>query len=89
MKKIIASLWKEINSWIAENAARAPYFLVLENDKLLEAIKNPFQVWWWAWFAVAELLKDKWCELFVAGKIWWNLEIKLNEYWIKFETKSL
>jgi predicted Fe-Mo cluster-binding NifX family protein len=87
MKKIIASLGKELSSWIASNSARALYFLVVENDVLIEVIDNPFKIWWWAWFAVAELLKDKWCDLFIAGKIWDNLEKKLKEYNINYEIK--
>lgn len=88
MRKIIASLWKNIDSDIAQNAARAPYFLIFDDNKFVEAIKNPFVVWGWAWFAVADLLKENQCELFVAGKIWWNLKNKLDQYNIKYQTQS-
>jgi len=87
MKKIIASLWKDVNSEIAQNAARAQYFLVFDDDKFVEAIKNPFTTWGWAWFAVAELLKEKKCDLFIAGNIWWNLKNMLDQYGIKYEIK--
>jgi predicted Fe-Mo cluster-binding NifX family protein len=42
MKKVVASLGPNPNDPIAENAARAPYFLVFEDDKFVEAVKNPF-----------------------------------------------
>ena len=85
MRKIIASLveWEKYN--ISQNASRAPYFTVFENDKFVKSIKNPFVSWWWAWFAVADLLKKEWCKKFIAWKIWWNLKDKLDEYWIKYE----
>jgi predicted Fe-Mo cluster-binding NifX family protein len=87
MKTIIASL----NEWekyeIANNAARAPFFILLEDEKYIKSIKNPFTSWWWAGYAAAELLKNEWCELFIAWKIWWNLQNKLEEYWIKYEEK--
>jgi len=85
MKKIIASLVEWENYEIASNAARAPYFVVFNDDNYEKTIKNPFVSGWWAWFAVAELLKNEWCDLFIAGKIWWNLKEKLEEYDIKFE----
>jgi len=87
MKTIIASLIKWENYQIANNAARAPFFIVFENDKYIKSIENPFKTGGWAWFAVAELLNDEWCNLFIAWKIWWNLQNKLEEYSIKIEEK--
>ena len=87
MKKIIASLVEGENYEIANNAARAPFFTIFLDDKYIETIKNPFTSGGWAGFAVAELLKDKWCDLFIAWKIGWNLEQKLNEYAINFEVQ--
>jgi len=87
MKKIIASLIEWEKYEVASNAARAPYFIVFNNDKYDKSIKNPFVSWGWAWFAVAELLKEEWCDLFIAWKVGWNLEEKLDEYGIKYEIK--
>jgi predicted Fe-Mo cluster-binding NifX family protein len=87
MRKIIASLVEWENFEIANNAARAPYFVVFEDDKFVKTIKNPFVSWWWAWFAVAELLKEEWCDKFIAWKIGWNLKEKLEEYNISYEEK--
>ena len=74
MKKIIASLIDNEKYEVASNAARAPYFIIFIDDKYIETIKNPFISWGWAGFAVAELLKDNECDLFIAWKIGWNLE---------------
>ena len=87
MKKIIASLVSWENYEIAQNAARAPYFIVFKDEKFIKSIKNPFTSWGWAWFAVAELLKEESCEKFIAWKIWGNLKEKLNEYNISYEEK--
>ena len=85
MKKVIAALGPQPDAPVAENAARAPYFLVFENDQFVEAIKNPFTVGGWAWFAVAEMLKDLWADVFVAKKVGPNLKQMLDQYWIKVE----
>jgi predicted Fe-Mo cluster-binding NifX family protein len=85
MKTIIASLVEWKNYETAVNAARAPYFVVFNWENYEKTIKNPFISWWWAGFAVAELLKNEWCELFIAWKIWENMESKLNEYNIKYK----
>lgn len=88
MKKVVASLGPNPNDPIAENAARAPYFLVFEDDKFVEAVKNPFTMWGWAWFAVAQMLKDIWADVFVAKKIWSNLKNTLDQFGIKVEFVS-
>jgi hypothetical protein len=36
---------------------------------------------------VAELLKEEWCEKFIAWKIWDNLKNMLEEYGIEYEEK--
>lgn len=87
MKKIIASLIEGEKYEVAYNAARAPYFIVFNNDKYEKSIKNPFKIWGGAWFTVAELLKKEKCDLFIAWKFGWNLEDKLNEYNINYEVK--
>lgn len=87
MKKIIASLIEWESYEIATNAARAPYFVVFENDNFVQTIKNPFVSWGGAWFAVAELLKDESCNLFIAWKIGDKLKWMLEEYNISYEEK--
>lgn len=85
MKKIIASLTSEKEYEIATNAARAPFFIVFEDDSYVKTIKNPFTSGGGAGFAVAELLKDEGCNLFIAGKLGDNLKERLESYWIDFE----
>lgn len=70
---------------IAENAARAPYFLVFEDDKLVKVIKNPFTTWGGAGFAVADLLHDEWCKKFMAKKIGDNMKSALDNHGILYE----
>lgn len=87
MKIIIASLLEGEKYEIANNAARAPYFVVFNSKTYQKTIKNPFVNWGGAWFAVAELLKDEWCEKFIAWKLWENLKNKLEEYNIYWEVQ--
>lgn len=84
---LIIKPWLEdkAGSEIAINAARAPFFLVFNDQDFIKSIKNPFVSWWGAWFAVADLLKDEWCELFIAKKIWDNMKNRLEEIWINYQ----
>ncbi len=85
MKKIIASLTEWPEYQIANQAARAPYFVVLEDWNYIKTISNPFTTGGWAWIAVADLLDKEWCDVFVAGNIWPNMKNYLEQYWIKYE----
>ena len=73
------------DSEIAINAARAPFFLIFNDQTFVKSIKNPFVVWGGAWFAVADLLKAEWCELFIAKKLWDNMKQKLEELEISYK----
>ena len=70
---------------IAVNAARAPFFLIFNDQDFVKSIKNPFVSGWGAWFAAADLLKNEWCELFIAKKIWDNMKNRLGELWINYK----
>jgi len=85
MRIIKPVLSDSIDADIAENAARAPYFLVFEDDRFIKSIKNPFVTGGGAWFAVAELLKNEWCEKFIAKKLWDNMKSSLDDYSIIYE----
>lgn len=85
MRIIKPTLQKQQDSEIAENASRAPFFLVFEDNKFVKSIKNPFISWGGAGFAVADLLYNEWCEKFIAKKIGENLKNKLDEYNIIYE----
>ena len=44
MKTAIASENKTVDSSVSGAGARAPFFLIFENDELVKTIKNPFRV---------------------------------------------
>jgi len=89
MKIAIASEGKDLNSEISSKGGRAPYYLVFENKKLVEAIKNPFAVGGGgAGFSVAYMLVDKGVKKVVAGKLGGNMVGALKEKGIEFKEAS-
>jgi len=89
MKIAIASEGEDIKSNVSERGARAPYYLIFENKKLVEVIKNPFAVGGGgAGFSVAYMLADKKVNSIIAGKIGGNMESALKEKGIKFKEES-
>lgn len=86
MKIAIASEGKNENSEISERGGRAPYYLIFENKKLVETIKNPFAVGsGGAGWSIAYILADKKIDLVIAGKIGPNMETALKQKKIKFK----
>lgn len=85
MRIIKPVLEDNISADIAENAARAPYFLVFDNDKFIKSIKNPFTTWGGAGFAVADLLNNEWCNKFIAKKLGDNMKSALDNHGILYE----
>ena len=86
MKIVIASEEAGESSNVSAQAARAPYLLFFEDNKLVESLKNPFAVGGGgAGFAVAKLLETKGVKLFVAGKAGPNLASALEERGIEFK----
>lgn len=89
MKIAVASEGKDIESKISERGGRAPYYLIFENKKLIEVIKNPFAVGGGgAGFSVAYMLAEKKVDLVIAGKIGHNMESALSEKGIKIKKES-
>jgi len=69
MKIAIASEKKELNSQISEKGGRAPYYLIFEDKKLIETIKNHFAVGGGgAGWSVAYMLAEKEIDLVIIGK---------------------
>ena len=89
MKIAIASEGKEINSEISQKGGRAPYYLIFENKKLIETIKNPFAAGsGGAGFSVAYMLAEKKVNLVIAGKVGGNMVSALKEKGIEFKEES-
>ncbi len=85
MKIAIASEGKNENSKVSQRGGRAPYYLIFENKKLLEVIKNPFAVGGGgAGFSVAYMLANKKVNLVIAGKIGGNMQSALERKNIQF-----
>jgi len=85
MKIAVASEGKNLDSEISGQGGRAPFYLVFENKKLVETIKNPFATGGGgAGFSVAYMLAEKKVGLVVAGKIGGNMVSALNEKGIEF-----
>ncbi len=89
MKIAIASEGKNEDSEISQRGGRAPYYLIFEDKKLIETIKNPFATGGGgAGFSVAYMLADKKVNLVVAGKIGGNMISALKEKGIEFREES-
>jgi predicted Fe-Mo cluster-binding NifX family protein len=89
MKIAIASIDKNEKGNISENGARAPYFLIFENKKLIEILKNPFAIGGGgAGWSVAHILSEKSVDKFISGKIGENMKTALGKKNIKFEELS-
>jgi predicted Fe-Mo cluster-binding NifX family protein len=90
MKIAIASEGKDLNSEISSLGAKAPYYLIFEDKKLTETIKNPFAVGsGGAGFSVAYLLEGKGVKVFIAKTIGENMKGALDEKGIKFVEENM
>jgi len=86
MKIAVASEGKQEDSEISQRGGRAPFYLIFEDKKLLEIIKNPFASGaGGAGFSVAYMLAEKKVNLVVAGKIGGNMKSALEEKHIEFK----
>jgi predicted Fe-Mo cluster-binding NifX family protein len=89
MKIAIASEGKNKDSEISLRGGRASYYLVFENKKLVEAIKNPFAIGGGgAGWSVAHMLAEKGIEKVIAGRAGPNMEFALKQKKIKFKQAS-
>lgn len=85
MKIAIASEGKDESSKISLRGGRAPYYLIFEDKKLIETIKNPFATGsGGAGFSVAYMLAEKKVNLVIAGKVGGNMVSALKEKGIEF-----
>lgn len=86
MKVAIASEGKKEDSEVSLRGGRAPYYLIFEDKKLIDTVKNPFAVGGGgAGWSVAKLLADKGVMLVIAGRVGPNMEFAFKEKGIKFK----
>ena len=89
MKIAIASTSKDEESYVASVAGRAPYFLIYENKKLLEVLKNPFAVGGGgAGDSVAKMLSDKKVNKIISGNFGEKMLDALKERKIEYQEIS-
>ncbi len=88
MNVAIAALGKEEDSQVSERAGRAPYYLLFEEGRLVEAWKNPFAAGGGgAGWSVARVLAEKGVELAIAGRFGGKMEQALDEAGIRHEER--
>ncbi|MCK4649794.1 NifB/NifX family molybdenum-iron cluster-binding protein [Candidatus Pacearchaeota archaeon] len=89
MKIAVASEGKNKTSEISQRGGRAPYYLIFQDKKLIESVKNPFATGGGgAGFSVAYMLADKKVNFAIAGKFGENMKSALKEKGIKFKEES-
>jgi len=89
MRIAIASTNENPDSEISNQAGRAPYWLIYENEKLIETWKNPFAVGGGgAGWSVAKVLADKKIEKVISGKFGANFLTALKENKIEHQEAS-
>lgn len=89
MRIAVASEGENIESEISSRAGRAPYYLIFENNKLVEIIKNPFAIGGGgAGYSVAYMLDNKKVDVVIAAQIGQNMKIALEERGIEFREKT-
>jgi predicted Fe-Mo cluster-binding NifX family protein len=75
MRIAIASYKNDVDSQVAEQAGRAPFFLIFDDgESPVETVKNPFSVGGGgAGYGVAKMLADKSVDTVIAGKFGRNM----------------
>ncbi|MBN1896203.1 MAG: NifB/NifX family molybdenum-iron cluster-binding protein [Candidatus Aenigmarchaeota archaeon] len=80
MIKAVCSKGKDITSEVSEVGARAAYFLIFDDKKLVNAIKNPFSSGGGgAGYSAAEMLSDEGVKMVISGKVGPNMVTALKD----------
>ncbi len=81
MRIAVASYKNDVTAEVAEQAGRAPFYLIFDGDEMpVEAVKNPFAVGGGgAGYGVAKMLADKSVDTVVAGKFGENMTGALKQ----------
>lgn len=89
MKIAVASLGQDINSEVSPQGGRAPYYLIFEDDKLVEIWKNVFAIGGGgAGSAVAKIMADKGVAKIISVNFGDKMVDALKTKNISFEEKS-
>ncbi len=89
MKIAIAADSDNENSNVSPMGGRAPYYLIFEEGKLIDTIKNPFAVGGGgAGWSIAHMLADKGVQLVILGKIGPNMASALAEKGIQIKVAT-
>jgi len=89
MKIAIASEGENSDSEISLKGGRAPYYLIFDDKKLIETIKNPFvKGSGGAGWSVAYMLAEKKVDLVIVGKMGPNMITALKEKGIEYKEES-
>ena len=89
MKIAIAAEGSDIESEVSMKGGRAPFYLIFEEGKLLEALKNPFVAGsGGAGFSIAYLMAEKGVGLVIAGKIGKNMVDALESKGVDFREEE-
>ena len=84
MKIAVASVGKGPSSQVSLIGARAPYFLIFKDKKLVKVISNPFRIGGGgAGFGVAQMLENEKVKIVVSGSFGVNMKNTLKEKKIK------
>ncbi len=89
MKIAVSSEGDNENTQVSMVSGRAPYYLIFEDENLVEAVKNPFALGGGgAGFGVAQMLANKGVEIVVSGKFGPNMSSSLQSKGIKIVEMS-
>ena len=89
MKIAIASLGQTPDSEISPQAGRAPYYLIFENNELVEAWKNVFSVGGGGvGLAIAKIMADKNVKKIISYNFGDKMKNALEQKGIDFEEKT-
>lgn len=84
MKIAVASEGEDFKSQVSPRGGRAPYYLLFEDGKLVETMKNPFAMGGGgAGWSIAHVMAEKGVELVIAGEIGPNMKVALEQKGIK------
>ncbi|MCD6575695.1 MAG: hypothetical protein J7K73_00880 [Nanoarchaeota archaeon] len=89
MKIAVSSEGDNESAQVSVVTGRAPYYLIFEDEKLVEVLKNPFAIGGGgAGFGVAQMLANKGVEVVVSGKFGPNVSSFLQSKGIKIVEMS-